>query len=110
MTTTHPKKSWREVYRAMRAYSPEQPNIARTPRLGLVEGRVDEFSGKQYSIYALCENELHCQGGVTYTVEEWLNILGADAKFSDMERRLRCSRCGQQIGGIRIISSHCNGF
>ncbi|MGH1466394.1 MAG: hypothetical protein ACRBBQ_13640 [Cognatishimia sp.] len=46
MTTTHPHKSWREIYEAQRKVSPEKRTVNYTPRLGLADVPIASFLGK----------------------------------------------------------------
>ncbi|MGH1465535.1 MAG: hypothetical protein ACRBBQ_09280 [Cognatishimia sp.] len=69
MTTTHPNKSWREIYEAQRKVTPEKRTVNYTPRLGLVDVAIASFQGKGRNIWVGCES-LYCSRTVKFTPEQ----------------------------------------
>ena len=77
----------------------------RTPRLGLVIQPLKIHDSPHARILVGCEDVV-CQRGRVFTVPELLRLLGPEATALDIERRMRCRRCGRLAGGVRIIWDH----
>ena len=54
-------------------------------------------------LYLGCE-DFGCSRSVSFTAKELQSLLGVQATFADVERRMKCSHCGRLIAGLRIVS------
>jgi len=53
-------------------------------------------------IYIGCE-DFKCFRTVGFTAKDLQGLLGIQATFADLERRMKCAQCGKFIAGLRIV-------
>lgn len=104
MTHTYSDKPWRYIYNKMRQFAPENHGQRRTPRLGLADVALSIYFGTEYRLYIICDN-FPCQRATGYWAEDLARVVGQEATFADLERRMVCGGCGQKMSGVRVAWS-----